>query len=81
MNILEKKIESLTKEIRNFSREIEDIKKKPMEIIRLKTPHLKQKPQWMDFPAESRDRETSELQDKTIEIKNWKKNMRHSNQY
>ena len=61
---MEKKIESLTKEI-NFSREIEDIKKKQMEIIRLKTPHLKQKSQWMDFPAESRDRETSELQDKT----------------
>jgi len=41
MNILEKKIESLTKEIRNFSREIEVVKKKQMEIIRLKTPHLK----------------------------------------
>lgn len=51
-----KKIESLTKEI-NF-REIEDMKKKQMENIRLKTPHLKQKSQWMDFPAESWTGET-----------------------
>lgn len=58
MNLFEenekKKIEDLTKEIRNFSREIEDLKKKQMAIIRLKTPHLRQKFQWVDSAAESR---------------------------
>lgn len=50
MNILGKKIESLTKEI-NFSREIEDIKKKQMEIIRLKSTTLETKISMDGFPS------------------------------